>query len=283
MIAPTTIMKEITSIKNPLTIIAIFAGIAEISSTSVLPFISETNQSHFIWFVMGFPTLLVVMFFATLNLNHKVLYAPSDYRDDESFLQAMSHAQAAAKAAKYREEIQLVDTNIGVSESKAGASSPSEQTKNGIALQELLKRSARGSYFLAEELVLNKLSSELQGNFRREMMVGNEASAYMFDGVVTNGDYLTCLEVKYLRDSKFNKSIFEKTIDRLDKFYNSLSNTAKRGFTVILAVATDADLDQHDLIERELSMIIQTRKVPIELRIYDLKALEKDLELPNIL
>jgi hypothetical protein len=32
--------------------------------------------------------LLVCLFFLTLNFNHRVLYAPSDYREDRSFLTA---------------------------------------------------------------------------------------------------------------------------------------------------------------------------------------------------
>ena len=63
-----------------------FAGIVEISSSTVLPFLAEGCQQTYIWFLMLFPTLLVVAFFITLNYNNKVLYAPSDYKSDEGFL-----------------------------------------------------------------------------------------------------------------------------------------------------------------------------------------------------
>ena len=77
-------MKE--PIKNPLTIIAVFAGIAEVSGTAVLPFISNSNQIIFIYFLIFFPLILLVLFFLTLNFNHKMLYAPSDYKDEENFI-----------------------------------------------------------------------------------------------------------------------------------------------------------------------------------------------------
>lgn len=73
------------TIKNPLTIIAIFAGIVEVGSTTVLPFLEPNVQLIYVWFLMVFPTALVVAFFVTLNFNHGVLYAPSDYQSDESF------------------------------------------------------------------------------------------------------------------------------------------------------------------------------------------------------
>jgi ribosomal protein S19E (S16A) len=38
---------------------------------------------------MIFPTLLLGIFFLTLNFNHTVLYAPSDFRDDQAFLDAL--------------------------------------------------------------------------------------------------------------------------------------------------------------------------------------------------
>jgi hypothetical protein len=38
---------------------------------------------------MGFPILLAGMFFATLNFNPKVLYAPSDFKSDENFLNTL--------------------------------------------------------------------------------------------------------------------------------------------------------------------------------------------------
>lgn len=83
-------LEKIRGIQNPLTIIALFAALAEIASTAALAAVSNELQPIFIWFVMGFPTLLVVAFFVTLNFNPKVLYAPSDFRTDESFLQMSS-------------------------------------------------------------------------------------------------------------------------------------------------------------------------------------------------
>lgn len=86
-------IEKIGSVKNPLTIIAIFAGIAEVSGTVVLPFLTADNQNIFVWFVMLFPLILIGLFFVTLNFNHKVLYAPSDYTNDASFLKTLKQVQ----------------------------------------------------------------------------------------------------------------------------------------------------------------------------------------------
>ena len=82
-------MSTISHIKNPLTIIAVFAGLVEVSATTVLPFIHiEHLQSRFLWFLISFPSLLVMLFFITLNFNNKVLYSPSDYQSDKGFMDA---------------------------------------------------------------------------------------------------------------------------------------------------------------------------------------------------
>lgn len=81
--------EQIKKINNPLTIIAIFAALAEINATIAIGLIEVDLQKFFIWFVMIFPTILVAAFFLTLNFNTKVIYSPSDYREDKTFLDSM--------------------------------------------------------------------------------------------------------------------------------------------------------------------------------------------------
>jgi hypothetical protein len=80
---------KVKPINNPLTIIAIFAALAEIASTVSLKLISPELQKFFIWFVMGFPLLIVITFFRILIKQPNVLYGPGDYRDDQSFITAI--------------------------------------------------------------------------------------------------------------------------------------------------------------------------------------------------
>lgn len=83
-------VEKFKKISNPLTIIAIFAGLAEVSGTTVLPFLDSGIQPTFVWFLIGFPTLLILLFFITLNFNSRVLYAPTDFRDEDNYLKTMS-------------------------------------------------------------------------------------------------------------------------------------------------------------------------------------------------
>jgi CheY-like chemotaxis protein len=77
--------KKIDKISNPLTMIGVFAGLAEIAGVIVLPTLSESLQKYFIWYVMGFPILLVSLFFYVLIRYPLALYAPSDFRNEKIY------------------------------------------------------------------------------------------------------------------------------------------------------------------------------------------------------
>lgn len=85
---------EKAKIQNPLTIIAIFAGIAEVTGTTVLLGLPLEIQKIFVWFTIGFPIMLVVSFFLLLTFKHKVLYAPSDFRDENNFVELINSQKA---------------------------------------------------------------------------------------------------------------------------------------------------------------------------------------------
>lgn len=87
-------IEKIKKISNPLTIIAIFAGFAEIAGTTALFALSNELHLIFIWFVMLFPTVLILLFFLTLNFNSSVLYAPSDFENDNNFLEALKEKRS---------------------------------------------------------------------------------------------------------------------------------------------------------------------------------------------
>lgn len=73
-------------VSNPLTIIAIFSGLAEALATIALIQLPLEMQKIFVYFVIAFPTLIVILFFCILYFKNTVLYAPSDYDNSEHYL-----------------------------------------------------------------------------------------------------------------------------------------------------------------------------------------------------
>lgn len=75
-------------VSNPLTIIAIFAGLAETLATVALVKLPPEIQGIFMYFVMAFPATIVLLFFFVLYFKNTVLYAPSDFDNQDHYLEA---------------------------------------------------------------------------------------------------------------------------------------------------------------------------------------------------
>ncbi len=287
-------VEKIGTIKNPLTIIAIFAGIAEISGTIVLPFISEANQSHYIWFLMIFPVTLVILFFLTLNFNRDVLYAPSDFKNEENFFKSVRSASLSERIEKLSNEVreiaQMPPTPPSLAQDVA-TQTPATQGVRPSSIDappfpspKVSQRDLRARYLLAEELVLNKVASETDGEFRRNVTIRHphNGSSYVFDGMVRTGNrlghVLTLIEVKYFQDwSQLHSRVTEsltKIRGVLDK-----SGISEGRVSVLLALATDSNLDMPGA-KRWLDAHTATLPFAVNIRFFNLDELEKDLGQP---
>ncbi len=81
-------LEKTKRIDNPLKLITIFCGIS-IASIYAIKYVNSEYQFIFICFVICFTILLTLLTFVVLLFRPEVLYAPSDYRNDESFLITM--------------------------------------------------------------------------------------------------------------------------------------------------------------------------------------------------
>lgn len=84
-------------ISNPLTIIAIFSSLAEALATVTLINLPLAMQEIFIYFVMVFPSLIVIFFFIILLFNNKALYAPSDFDNQDHYLEINNLKESVRK------------------------------------------------------------------------------------------------------------------------------------------------------------------------------------------
>ena len=84
-------------VSNPLTIIAIFSGVAETLATVALVKLPLETQEIFVYFVMAFPAGIVLLFFFVLYFKNNVLYAPSDYDDQSHYLEANNLKEKVAE------------------------------------------------------------------------------------------------------------------------------------------------------------------------------------------
>lgn len=272
-------VEKIGPIKNPLTIIAIFAAIAEISGTVVLPFIATANQATYVWFLIIFPILLIVMFFLTLNLNHKVLYAPSDYQNEDNFLHSLPRATAAEKVLKIEAEFGEIDANL------RGEAEPQSTTIHSIitsdvsrntdppSFQSLFSRSVPAKHIFAEELIFRRLSKEFSTEIQRDVKLGSLSDSYFFDGIVRDKGVTTVVEVKFLREGKLSEMQLKETFSRINETVKFLPNEQATNLRVLLVIASDDNSFNQESIGEQIDSYRNELSFPVEVRFYNLARL----------
>lgn len=125
--------------KSPLTIIAIFAGIIEASALASLPFLDESSQSIYTWFLVGFPPFLTLLFFLTLNFNTKSLYGPDEATSESLAGENEGCRQDLSEATTYP---QTSPTQVPAISHTAGQSTVVVSGPGTQALLEVLARHA---------------------------------------------------------------------------------------------------------------------------------------------
>jgi hypothetical protein len=298
------------TVKNPLTVIAIFAGTAEISGTAILPLLEAGAQSTYIWFLMLFPFTLIALFFITLNWNHKVLYAPSDFKDEDHFVNILQKASLKDQIEVIDEEVDadtesiepagedssLIEesnqepdssgqshlpddehplvTAIQVAEEESGVSNR-ETRELQRKLMAAVHRTSRRDSEMAEKLVFEKLENELGVKIEKDMKFEFGSRRYVFDGVARSGNQLTAVEVRFMRDMKMGMdSMFMRFLDRAAELYSSLSDSQRKEFSFIFAIVTD------NLDERRLGSIkrrVSSMNFPAVVKVYDFDNLASEL------
>lgn len=176
-------MEKVGPVKNPLTIIAIFAAIVEVSSIYVLPSISSNLQGVYIWFLMLFPTLLVISFFVVLWFKHYVLYAPSDYKDDKSFTRFFD---------KDFEENKILDITKSVVDSVTNAvtNAVKENVRNTennqTTAKDIAEKNAEEAATKVSEILSDKLEDYIRSNANMNKQRNYSVDAYTFERRILN-------------------------------------------------------------------------------------------------
>ena len=89
---PTSYLKDL--VRNPLGIVALFIsliyGLASLLLAWNATALSPEERAPLIAFVTLFRIVVLGVFYLLVTRHHKKLYAPSDFKSDESFLSTLS-------------------------------------------------------------------------------------------------------------------------------------------------------------------------------------------------
>ncbi|MCS3459426.1 hypothetical protein [Aeromonas sp. BIGb0445] len=284
-------VEKIGHIKNPLTVIAIFAAIAEISGTTVLPFIESENQGIYIWFLMLFPVFLVGIFFLTLNFNHKVLYAPSDYKNEDNFLKSFGKATTEEKEEKLREEVEEAEdsssTEENASESSGNdaesreASSPSAPSKHATSfvLNSERHASLMANVFLAEKLSIMKLSKDMGLEFKTDVRFETPSSRkIIFDGLAIDKNKIHAVEVKLFRNEHVNPSRLDKVLLESELMASQLKGIDSKELVIHFMAVVDNPEVSASRVKERLSRYLDKYNVNVKLHVVTLDDLKNEYQ-----
>lgn len=302
------------TVKNPLTIIAIFAGTAEVSGTAILPFLEPQNQTLYVWFLMIFPLTIVIFFFITLNWNYKVLYAPSDFENEDNFVNILQKASASELLHKENKEIndliepaeEIASTNISdttitgsiSSETQINLSEINISAQTPQTINELVEKLGLANDEIATKEIRKARSQVWQKIQRKSMDENRLAEKMAFEklekelGVIIETDVkLQSNRSMYIFDGiirqnnkltavevnffrDMNLHSLSRITEKLEGLYRTLSDEQKKDFSLIFVVVTDFIRD--DIVSK---IIFQTSKLafPVAVKCYEFDKLADEL------
>lgn len=213
--------------------------------------------------------MLIVLFFLTLNFNHKVLYAPSDFRDEDNFLKLFAKPTPEERLSKLNDEIK--------SESNENASNAVRdgEQKYDFKYREVIRRSATSTHYFAQELVITKLAKEFD-EVDKEVMLRSGKSQFLFDAIAKKGKQVFAIEVKYLKDRESLKNV-RSSVAKIQKTLTELPLNFSEPMTIVLAIATDCNPRDLEVFKKEIEKSIRETTFPFEVRVFNLSELEKEL------
>lgn len=98
--------------RNPIGVIALFVFFIEAIATTSLKFLLDAKSpytAHIVFFILGFPMLLVILFFVTLWVRRESLYSPSDFRKEANFMQLFQSVDARVEKVEIRQKAAQLD------------------------------------------------------------------------------------------------------------------------------------------------------------------------------
>ncbi len=298
---------KIGHVKNPLTVIAMFAGLAEVSGTAVLPFVEEEAQLFYVKFLSLFPCLIVGLFFYTLWRYPRNLYALSDYSNENNFVSALgfliaqkteqeieeagvqleasvpipdvtieaSPAEDAGDAPLQSSSAELSSENVNLDEQSKLKNETQAETQHKVDLaryhSNLLNRLSQSTSW-----VLRELSSENRMTFVTDVSPSGQPGI-VFDAVGSDNGFTIVVEVKYASGPKFNSAAFSKSIKDARAYFETLPKDKRAQFGMILAVVAGEQLttDEIESLKRRIRIRAETQisEFSVQVRVFKYREL----------
>lgn len=214
--------------RNPLGIIALFIsliyGFATLLLNSSAEKLTEIERWPLVIFIVIFPIMVLVTFYKLVTNHHGKLYAPSDFKDDKSFLRTLTAEEQEKKLDKEVKE-SLESDKLS---SESDVSTDTNPLVSGTAnVQERNARVEENRRFkeelkLIENAVIEMIASEYNVKADKNVAIGDTDAD--FDALLKTPGRLIFVEVKALRHPGSGGWVLERLLYNAviaDKFLDS--------------------------------------------------------------
>ena len=231
----------ISSIRNPLSIIALFVLLVELVVSIALrsQLLTENQRSWLIVFCTLFPLIVLLFFALVVWFRPHHLYGPLDYDDSKLFLESL-------KRRKLYEEVKELE-NESKSEKELKLEDSEKVNRNDLMMR----------VKAAEDLAFSNLRLEFGSNIIRDFY-GSHHGSNMYDGVVITPNEKMVVEVKYFKHITSSALLFR----RFDTFLKRSISFDSR----LLAIVTSDPLSKE--IQNDFCKLISDVQPTIHVRFY---------------
>ncbi|PTT18310.1 hypothetical protein DBR12_15315 [Acidovorax sp. HMWF029] len=267
---PTSGLKDL--VRNPLGIVALFIsliyGVASmllgVTASALLP----DERFPLIVFVVLFPLVVLGVFYILVTRHHGKLYAPSDFKTDDSFLRTLSTEEIERRRENEVNETLPETTGDQLPESVTGQSSPPQKAppdKPEVAAQasaagpslpmQLMEETRK-----VEDGAIARLEKELGQPATRNIEIAK--AGVSFDAFLPEGAKPTFAEVKLLTKPLLQLSVIERAL-----YSALLADRALNGhFRLILVVVYAFPPSELPRVERSWRRKVKQCPAEVDLR-----------------
>lgn len=235
--------------RNPLGVIALFIVLVYAIAALIVgkTGLTEAERRPLIYFLVGFPPIVLLAFYRLVADHHTKLYAPRDYHDGDGFFRALTPEE---QRQRLEEEVKEV----------------AEQGPAPVSGAALVGSSLHETYLLVETLVLRELESELRKPIMRHVAIGPDRGV---DGMFFRDGQPVVVEVKLVRSSHW-KLVLDRVLSWADVLRTS--TTPEPAFLFVFVVQDLTETERQEAL-LGISRAISAKGIAAEARVLDLAAL----------
>lgn len=265
-------MKDL--VRNPIGIVALFISLiyafANLLLGATVSSLTEQERYPLILFIVLFPVVVLGVFYRLVSKHHGKLYAPGDYKDDQSFLRTLSAQERQEKLESEVAEA-LPDQNL-ISAEPISNEQPAQSGKVTRAFTTDAVPSNLSRLYddirQTEAAALRHLEKEFGPTEARDIGIGE--TGVSFDALLKSREKPVFAEVKIMRSPTSGFALLDKVLYSAvvaEKFMNGR-------FKLILLVVYRFDKEELPKVENMWRRKIEKCPADIELRFVPYSELE---------